>query len=230
MSIIETAVSVGGNVGLALSAISGTVLVFTAIATVVVLGTVANLTVTLQQRGYALWQLLGISAGRIRGVVSAQLLAVAVVGAAVGCAVALPGLQPFYDVVFDANPDLGGVHLRFDVLGAAAVVAFVAVLVLLSGSRAAGRAGRVPPVQTLREPDPPQLHMSVGRWTTAVATFGVLVAVALSLPGTALDRLDTPLMLIAPLLAGCLAALGPRLYPPLLAGWTRVLPDSRSAA
>ena len=229
-ALIETGAAVGGDVGLALYGISGTVLLSTAVAAVVVLGTVANLTVTLQQRGYALWQLVGLSTGRIRSVVSAQLLVVALLGGAVGCAVAAPALQPFYDVVFDGTPDLGGLRLRFGGVAAVSVVALVGVLVVLSGSRAAGRAGRVPVIRVLREPDPPRQRMGAARWSAAVAVLAVLVSVTSSLRSTPLDRLVTPLMLIAPLLAALFAAVGPRLFGPLLSGWTRLLPAAASAS
>jgi len=227
---IETAARTGGNVGLALYAISGTVLLFATLTAVIVLGSISNLAVALQQRAYALWQLVGIRPGLIRLVVLAQLCIVAVLGAAAGCAVTTPALPPLFRFFFAGSDGLDGLRPRFGPAAAAAVIAFVTVVVVLSGSRGAGRASRVPALQSLREADLPRRRMGVPRWLGALAVLAIIVSIGASLPGTEAGRLSTPLMLIAPLVAGLLAALSPVVFPVFLRGWTALIPASVSAS
>lgn len=58
--LIETGIVHGGRVQEGLSSTSAAVIMFTAVTALIVLGSTANLTVALQQRSYALWQLVGI--------------------------------------------------------------------------------------------------------------------------------------------------------------------------
>ena len=226
---IETAARTGGDPGLALYAISGTVLLFATLTTVIVLGSISNLAVALQQRPYALWQLVGIRPALIRLVVLTQLLIVALAGGAAGCAVTTPALPALFRFFFAGASGLDGLRPRFGVVAAGSVVAFVTVVVVVSGARAAGRASRVPALQSLREPDLPRRRMGVLRWLNALVLLAILVSVLSSLPGSAADRLATPLMIVAPLTAGLLAAVSPLLYPAFLRAWTALIPPSVSA-
>ncbi|WP_305783125.1 hypothetical protein [Symbioplanes lichenis] len=220
----RTAVAVGGTTALSLYAVGGTITVFVTVTALIVLGSVARLTVTLQGRSYALWQLVGIRPGLVRLVVTAQLLLVAVAGAAIGCAATVPVLGVLFRSALDLErPLLGPV-------AAGSVIVFVAAVVLLGGGRSAGRAAHTPPIQTLREPELPERGMTAGRWVTAAATAAVLAAVLASLPGTADDRLGVPLMLLGPLAAGLLAALGPLVLTRLLRAWTALVPARVSVA
>ena len=226
---IETAARTGGDSGLALYAISGTVLLFATLTTVIVLGSISNLAVALQQRPYALWQLVGIRPALIRLVVLTQLLIVALAGGAAGCAVTAPALPALFRFFLAGASGLDGLRPRFGVVAAGSVVAFVTVVVVVSGARAAGRASRVPALQSLREPDLPRRRMGVLRWLNALVLLAILVSVLSSLPGSAADRLATPLMIVAPLTAGLLAAVSPLLYPAFLRAWTALIPPSVSA-
>lgn len=145
-SDVETAMGLGGNAALAIYAISGTVILFTAVAAVIVLSSVANLSVVLQQRDYALWQLVGVRPGSLRSIVLTRLVVVSLVGSLVGVGLSVPLLQPFFDYVFADLPGFGSVPVQFGPLGVGAVVVFVALIVLLSGGRSArrGRAGPGP--------------------------------------------------------------------------------------
>ncbi|BBH68627.1 hypothetical protein ACTI_53120 [Actinoplanes sp. OR16] len=221
---LATAVAVGGDEALALYAISGTILTLTAVTAVIVTGTVAGLTVTLQQRGYALWQLAGIGPGRVRAVVTAQLALVSLAGAAAGCLVAVPALRPLWRTVF---PDL---PFRFTTLAAVPVVLVVVAVVTIGGFRSAGRAGRTPPIRSLREPEPAARRMSAGRWIAGVSTLAVTVAIVASLPGGDPAKLTAPLTLLGPLTAGVLAAFSPLFLTGLLRAWTAVVPATASSA
>ena len=227
---IETAVRTGGNVGLALYAISGAVLVFATLTAIIVLGSISNLAVALQQRAYALWQLIGIRPGLIRVVVLAQLLIVALAGGIIGCALTAPALPALFRFFFAGSDGLDGLRPRFGLVAAGSVIAFVALVVVLSGARGAGRASRVPALQSLREADLPRRRMGAGRWIGATVLLLIIGSVVISLPGTPPDRLSTPLMLLAPLVAGLFAAVSPALFPVFLRAWTALIPATFSAS
>ncbi|GIF23583.1 putative ABC transport system permease protein [Actinoplanes tereljensis] len=220
----QTAIAVGGDQALALYGLAGTILLLTVITALIVTGTVANLTVALQQRGYALWQLAGVAPGRVRAVVTTQLALVAVLGAAAGCVAASPALGPLWRLA------LSDVDVRFDAREAVPVIAVVVLVVTLGGARSAGRASRTPPIRSLREPELPDRSMSAGRWVTGLATLAITAAIVVSLPGRDPDRLTAPLTFVGPLTAGVLAAFGPLYLAPLLRGWTGVVPVTLSGA
>lgn len=227
---IETAAALGGDVALALYAISGSVVVLTAVAAVIVLSSVANLTVVLQQRDHALWQLVGVRPGAVRTVVSVQLVLVALAGALVGTALSLPLLQPFFDFVFADLPGFGSLPVRFGWRGAVSVVLVVTGVVLLAGSRSAGRASRVRGMAVLADPDPPATRMGWARWCGAAVVLVALVSLVVSLRGSSLDRVEPPLTVVAPLVACLLVCVGPLVFPAVLRGWTALVPARGSAS
>ncbi|MGK5681157.1 hypothetical protein [Actinoplanes sp. URMC 104] len=229
-SDIQTAVAVGGSEALALYGISGTVAAFTVITALIVVGAVTNLTVTLQQRGYALWQLVGIRPGLVRLVVTTQLLLVSLLGSAAGCLLAVPILEPLFRYAFAGSPGLSALSPAFGPAGAVPVVLFVTLVVTVGGFRGARRAAHTAPLQSLRDTELPDRRMTVGRWVGGLATLAILAAVVARLPSTGLDTISVPLMLIAPLTAGVLAAFGPLFLARLVRGWTSVVPASASAA
>ncbi|MEV4347724.1 FtsX-like permease family protein [Actinoplanes sp. NPDC049596] len=221
---IATALEVGGDNALALYGISGVITAFTLVTALIVVGSVAGLTVTLQQREYALWQLVGLRPALVRTVVTCQLLVVALLGAVLGGLAAAPVLGPLFRYAFAGSPSLASLEPRFGVGIALPVVLFVVVVLTIGGSRSAGRAARTPPIRSLRETEPPDRRMTPARWIGGLATAGIIVAVLASLPGTGRDTLAVPLMLIAPLVAGVLAAFGPLFLARLVRAWTSLLP------
>lgn len=221
---MQTAVEVRGLAGLALASISGTVLLLATVSALVVLSTVAGLTISLQQRTYALWQLIGIGPARVRIVVTTQLLIVAVLGGATGCLAAAPALPALFRFAFTGSTGLSDLRPRFGVAAAAGVVLFVVVVVLAAGRRGTLRASRTAPVELLRSPRTPAARMGVGRWITGVACVLVTGSITASLPGTDPERLATPLMALAPLTAGALAAFGPLYLAALIRVWTALIP------
>lgn len=227
---IETAAHAGGAEGLALYAIGGLMVVTTTVAGVVVLSAAAGLTVVLQQRDYALWMLTGIGPGVVRLVVSTQLVVVAVLGAVAGTVLFAPLVRPVLGGVVRQSDGFGALDVRFGPASYVGVVAFVAVVVLLSGGRSAGRASRVSGLTVLRDPDPPSTRMGAPRWIAAVALAAVAAAVVRSLGGTPAERLEPPLLLLGVLTASLLVCLGPVLYPAVLRGWTAVVPATASSS
>ncbi|QXG76057.1 hypothetical protein KUM42_00275 [Modestobacter sp. L9-4] len=229
-ALVETAYRTPGTAGLALYGVGGSLTGFVVISIVVVLSSVARLTVTLQRRSHALWQLVGVRPGAIRLIVLAQLLVVGALGALLGCLVAAPFLQPFADYVLADAQGLGDVQLRIGPVGVAGTVALVALLVLAGGSGAARQASRVTGLELLSEAAVPRLTMTRTRWVVGGVLVAAVVSLVLGLPGRDLDQLSNPLMLIAPLLAGALVAAAPLLTPALARTWTRVVPADASSS
>ncbi|WP_030748673.1 FtsX-like permease family protein [Streptomyces sp. NRRL S-31] len=226
---IQTALAVGGTAGLALYGISGTVILFAAVSTVVVLGSVTNLAVALHQRSYALWQLVGLGPDQVRTVVQVQIALMALLGAAAGSVIAIPLLRPMFAFCFADVPQLRDLTPVYSPAAAMAVIAYVLLTVLVGGTRGARRAGRTPAVQALRDPELPSRGMSAARWITSSALVLVLFSVIIGLPGKDPDEAATPLMLIGPLSAAVLSALSPVFMAPLLRAWTAVVPASLSS-
>ena len=229
-SDIETGLAEGGNLGLALYAISGTIITFSAVAALVVLGSVTALAVSLHQRAYALWQLVGFGSARVQAVVYAQVSVLALAGGVTGCLLAESVLRPLFRFGFATSPEFASVTPRFGWVSAAGVMLFVLLLSLAASVRGARRAARTPLVQSLREADLPPVTMSRRRWVGAALLLALLVTIIGSLPGTRTDQLAAPLMLIGPLLAGLFSATGPLFMARLVRGWTGLVPDSWSSA
>jgi len=215
---------------LALAVLGSAVVLLTVIAALVVLGSVTRLTVTLQRRGYALWQLVGMNPAAVAAVVRVQLTLVALVGGALGCAVAAPFVPPFLLFGLTGSAGLDGITARFGVTSAAIVVLLVAVVVLVSSLGATRRAARTRPIEALREPQRQEGRMTVPRWIVA----GLLVVVAgsmvVSLGGGDLARGGSQVLLIGPLVTAAVATTGPALFPAVLRLWTRVVPERVSAS
>jgi putative ABC transport system permease protein len=225
VGLLQTSVGLTLNETLGLSVLASLVLVFSVIACGVVLGSVTRLTVTLQRRSYALWQLVGASAFSVVTVVRAQLVLVALVGAVIGCALAGPFVPGFIDEGLSASNGLQDVPGRFDLVGALVVVLAVTVVVWLSGLRPSRRAGRVRAIEVLRDPSPAEAGMTWLRWVVAALALVLAVAMTTSLaPGGTLSS-GTQVLLIGPVFTAAAAALGPVLFPLVLRTWTRLVPD-----
>ena len=84
--------------------LAASVIMFSAVAAVAVLASVAGLTVSAQRRSYALWQLANVSPRRVAAVVLAQLAVVVVLGAAVGTSIEAASFAPLFPIVF-SSPD-----------------------------------------------------------------------------------------------------------------------------
>lgn len=155
---------------------------------------------------------------------------VALVGGVAGCLLATPIQKPLFRYAFSGSPGLSALDPRFTPSGALPVILFVAVVLTVGGFRGAGRAAHTPPVQSLRDADLPDRRMTVARWLAGLVTLAIIAAIVATLPTTAPDTVAVPLMLIAPLTAGVLAAFGPLFLTRLVRAWTSLLPATASAA
>lgn len=229
-SLIETGAQLGGESFMGLVSMSSVVIAFTSVTAMIVLGAVATLTVNLNQRNYALWQLVGIRPAAITVVVLTQLTMVALLGSVLGCLIATPLKQPIFEALFGSWAVLEGVTLVFGPLSWLGVTAAITTIMLISGLRGARRAARVEPIEVLREPNPPELRLGWFRWVLAGLSVAAIVGFILGVRGTELNQMATPILFFGPLVAALIATLGPLLFPLVLRAWTSLVPPRASAS
>lgn len=228
--LIETGAFHGGRVQEGLSSTSSAVIVFTAATTLIVLSSTANLTVALQQRSYALWQLVGIRPVLIGLVVLAQLCIVGILGALIGSLIALPVFAPLFTWTFRAWDGMQGISLHLGAGSVLFVVLAITVVVMLGGLRGARRASRTPPIEALRDPEPPRIKMGWLRWLLSTGTLAGIVGFAVNMHGASFGQISGQSIFLTPLIAGMLAAAGPLVFPLVLRVWTTLLPAKASAS
>lgn len=227
--LIETGIHEGGQVQEGLGSTSSVVIIFTGLTALIVLSSTANLTVSLQQRSYALWQLVGVRPALVAIIVLAQLAIVGAIGALIGCAIAGPVIGPLFAWTFREWPGMQGVDVRIGGLGALAVVATIVLVVLLGGLRSARRASRTPPIEALRESEPRRIRMGWFRILLFAGAIALTASLASSMHGGSLSRISGQAPLLTPLIAAVLAAAGPIVYPFLLGAWTALVQARVSA-
>lgn len=228
VSVAETGLALGGEFQEGLSGMAGMILMFSGVSAIGVLSSVAALTVQLQQRSYALWQLLGARPSAVAGIVLAQLLIVALLGSLPGIVAARPVAATLFLWGFPPDSILHGIPSSFGLPTVAGTLLSVSLLVLLGGWKPARRAARTAPLEALRDAEPRGRAMSWLRWVlSAAAVSGVYgIASALFVPNPSPSI--TPLL--APAMAAVVLFLGPFLYPLVLAGWTAIVPGRASSA
>ncbi|MBP2414806.1 putative ABC transport system permease protein [Arthrobacter stackebrandtii] len=228
VSVAETGFVLGGEFQEGLAGMAGMILMFSGVSAMGVLGSVAALTVQLQQRSYALWQLLGARSGAVGAIVMAQLLLVALAGSLLGIAAAPPLARSIFSWGFPADSILHGIQVAFGLPTVVGTLFAVCLLVFVGGWRPARRAARTEPLEVLREAEPKGRAMGWLRWVFfALAASGLYgIAAEMFVPDPAPGI--TPL--IAPAMAAVVLFLGPFLYPLVLAAWTALVPGSVSSA
>ncbi|PJJ61927.1 FtsX-like permease family protein [Compostimonas suwonensis] len=237
---IETAAALPAEASGSLQSASITVLAFTVLAAIAITGATTNLAVASGRRGYALLQLAGILPRQVTAMVLAQLVMLALIGTGTGVGLGRIIAQPLLDLVVVQTSAPAGTVI---VYGGTALWAFglFAGVVVLSGIRAARRAGRVPPIEALREPEPPRIRMRASRWVatgiSGAASIGVGLAVAAMSPSltpdgrpVGLDSVTSLGLLLSIALTTLAVSLGPILYPSLMRAWTAVIPSGLSGS
>ncbi|WP_040163840.1 FtsX-like permease family protein [Microbacterium gorillae] len=229
--LIETGLVHGGRVQEGLASTSSAVIMFTAISAIIVLSSTANLTVALQQRSYALWQLVGIRPALVAVVVLAQLGIVGAIGAFLGSLIAIPIFPALFTWAFREWTDMQGISLHLSAIGVLVVMMTVTVVAVLGGLRGARRASRTPPIEALRDAEPPQVKMGWFRILLTVLAVGGTITLAGNLDGNAtISAFSGQAVLLTPLIAAALAASGPLVFPLVLRAWTSLLPVSASSS
>lgn len=228
---IQTALVVRGLDGAAIASMASTVMVLGAVAGFVVLSSVTNLTVALQRREYALWQLVGIRPAYVRWVVLSQLVLVAVLGATVGAGATFPALGPLFRYLYANSSGLDGIHAVYGPPAVAGALLFVVTVMVLGGLRGARRASRTAPIALLREATLPDRGMTVTRWVVGCAGIAIAVPMSISLSRAADPGATVlPLVMLAGLVSGVLAAFGPLYLARLVRAWTSVVPARMSGS
>lgn len=229
--LIETGNAYGGRVQEGLSSASGAVIMFTVVTALIVLSSTANLTVALQRRGYALWLLVGIRPTLVALVVLTQLGVVGAVGALIGCAVAVPVFPVLFAWVFREWETMQGLDVQLGAAGMCIVSGVIAATAILGGLRGARRAARTPPIEALRDPEPPRLAMGWFRVLVTIAVLGASAGLVANLDSRqSVSTFAGQATLVTPLIAATFAAAGPVLFPLVLRVWTALVPARASAS
>ena len=203
------------------------VLVFSAIAAMAVIVSVANLTVAAQRRSYALWRLANVDPRLVSLVVLVQLAAVAVLGAACGTLIESVTFVPLFPWVFD-SPNYRSIdQAALDVGVSLMPLVWLAVVgaFLVGGSKGARLAGKTEPIVILREREAKGRGMT---WVRGALFVGVLVGIcrlsafmAEADPGAVVSSSLYPPILIMTLLA----VAAPLMLPALMRAWTAIVPQ-----
>lgn len=220
-SLVTTAGDLEGTSALALYGISGTAFAFTAIAVVVTVASVSELTLALLRRRFALWLLAGVTPAGLTIAALTQLAIVAVLGASTGAVLAAATAGRAGGVVLAQIPTLSQVRVHLGGPGTVIVVGMVVVLTAYAGFRPALRAGHVVGVDPRQDPPDLPQRMGASRWTAAGLTAAALASVVTSVPGSA--NPGTPLLLIAPLAAALLTAGAPVFVARWVRHWTHLV-------
>lgn len=208
------------------------VLVFSAIAAVAVLVSAANLTVSVQRRSYALWQLANVSPRRVGAVVLAQLAVVAVLGAAVGTLVEAATFEPLFPFVFSSPfyQPIDQVVLDVGLPFMPVVWLVVAGVFLLGGLKSARSAGKTPPLTALREPEPPRKGMTPLRLLLFAGLAAGTSRLSVFMTESGSEAGWDNAMYIPLLMVAMLVPVAPVVFSALLAAWTAVVPQGRWSA
>lgn len=228
--LIETGTAYGGQVQEGLGSASSAVIIFTTVTALIVLSSTANLAVALQQRSYALWQLVGIRPLFVGLVILAQLGIVGVVGALIGCLLAFPVLDPLLTWVFHTWDDMHGISFHLSAVSVFLVTVTVAVIVVFGGIRGASRASRTQAIEVLRDPEPSQSKMGWARFSLTAGALAAIVGLTTSMNGASFSQIAGQSIMLTPLIAGFFAGCGPILFPLVLRTWTVPFPSRASAS
>ncbi|GAA4727824.1 hypothetical protein GCM10023216_18790 [Isoptericola chiayiensis] len=220
-SLVTTARDLEGTSELALYGISGTAIAFTAIAIVVTVASVSELTLALLRRRFALWILAGVTPAGLTTAALTQLAIVAVLGASTGAVLAAATAGRVGGAVLAQIPTLSQVRVHLGGPGTVIVASTVVVLTACAGFRPALRAGRNVGVDPRQDPPGPPQGMGASRWIASGLTAAALASVVASVPGS-VDP-GTPLLLIAPLAAALLATGAPVFVARWVRHWTHLV-------
>ncbi|WP_406474981.1 FtsX-like permease family protein [Streptomyces sp. NBC_01615] len=154
-------------------ALLGTAAGVTAFVSVFVTASTFAFVVALRRREFGLLRMAGATPGQVRRMVLGEAVAVGFVASAVGCALGARGAPRLVRALVDGGVAPSWFALRGSVDWPCQVAFCTGVLVALGGSWAAARrAGRVGPVEALREAS---VDTGVMPWSRRVVGYGLLV-------------------------------------------------------
>ena len=229
VSIRETAAFAPESVQWSMQNASSMMLAFSLIAGVAVLISAANLTVSVQRRSYALWQLANVRPVFVSVVVLAQMAVVAVLGAICGALLASITFVPLFPLVFSAREEISQVVPCVGVSAMPIVWLVIVIIFLGGGLKGARSAGTTSPLTVLREPEPKHMKMTWLRAlffiTLTACSIWLYFVMAESAPIDAMSF--SPFMLI--LIVATLVPIAPLIFSSLLCVWTLLVPNRWSA-
>lgn len=202
-------------------------LVFSVVAGVAVLMSASSLTVSMQRRSYALWQLANVSPRKVILVVLVQLAIVALFGAMCGTLITAVTFEALFPWVFSAQSIFEQVEPHAGILRMPAVWLVVAAVFFAGGIRSAVSAGRTPPLTALREPE----VKAKGITWLRVLLFASLIACVFFVYTVMVD--STPYdasswaVLVPVLSAAAFTSVAPLFFSLLLTAWTALVPQKR---
>lgn len=228
--LLETADAYAGSTRRALQNASSPVLIFSGLTALIVLSSTANLTVSLQRRSYALWQILNVRPLYVALLVEVQLAVVAAIGAIGGVALAGMTFPSIFDFLFASWTFSVAVGPRTNTSTLMAVVLAIVGVVVVSGLRGARSAALTMPLQALTEPEPPRARMTwIRLLLAALAVASTWGLVSLMADGD-VQTVTSTSILIAPAIVMTFASAGPLLLPLALRAWTLIVPARVSTA
>ncbi|MEN3615536.1 FtsX-like permease family protein [Plantactinospora sp. ZYX-F-223] len=199
---------IGMQVLTAMTALAGFVSIFV-VASTFAFG------VAQRRREFGLLRTVGATPGQLRRLMYTEALAVGAVGAAVGAVLGTAGAPAFGALLVDAGFQPVGFRVRIEPWPPAAAYLVGLVVALLGVWSASRRAGRVRPLEALREAVVDRRPMTKSRWVGGILTtaFGLLLTVRLA--GAGPDDIVNYALYAAMALTGGLTLLAPVLVPPL---------------
>jgi len=193
------------------------------ITTVIVLVSVSSLTVSLQRRNYALWQVVGVSPDQITRVILIQLAILGCVGA--GCGIFLGWLvTPFlFHGLAHREPTLRGAEVQLGFVGISVVLVTTIALALLGGLRAARKASAVAPVEALREQETVRARVSAVRWVSIITATGISIALGIALHSVPVAGIGSNGLTLGLFITVAIAAAAPLVVPSVVRCWTALI-------
>lgn len=228
--LLETANAHEGPTRQSLQNASSPVLIFSGFTALVVLSSTANLTVSVQRRSYALWQILNIRPLFVALVVEVQLAVVAALGAIVGVILSGVTFQRIFDFLFATWNFSVPVEPKANVSTLVLVVVGIVGVVVISGLRSARKAALTSPLQVLTEPEPPQVRMTWVRYLLTVLAVAATYGLVSMMADGDVQTVTSTSILVAPAIVMVFATAGPLLLPLALRAWTWIVPARASTA
>lgn len=213
---------IGMQVLTAMTVLAGFVSIFVVASTFV-------FAVAQRRREFGLLRAVGATPRQLRAMMYAEALAVGAVAAGVGALLGAACAPAFGSLLIEAGFQPAGFRVRFTPWPPAAAFGVGLVVALLGVWSASRRAGRVRPLEALREATVDRRPMTRSRWIGGVAatTGGLLLTVVLS-GAEAADIVSRALYAAMALTLG-LTLLAPVLIPPLTYALTWPLDRLRGA-
>ncbi|MEQ4302075.1 ABC transporter permease [Plantactinospora sp. B6F1] len=168
-----------------------------------------------RRREFGLLRTVGATPGQLRRLLYTEALAVGAVGGAVGAVVGTACAPAFGALLVDAGFQPVGFRVRIEPWPPAAAYLVGLVVALLGVWAASRRAGRVRPLEALREAVADRRPMTRSRWIGGILSTAVGVLLTVLLAGAGPDDIVNYALYASMALTGGLTLLAPVLVPPL---------------